>query len=179
MADRESGALISALPATREQWLSFCNHCPGTTFFHTPYWTDLFVRNYPRRFSDATIAFAFQDGATALLPMVIKRHLCGLVRIACSMPAGTFGGWLSAAPLRVEQEEEILRHPGIQVDCMLRENPYRPLQAPPGHFRCREDHTRTIDLAAGYDAAWKRSTAGHRNAVRNAACSLQGRSSVP
>ncbi|MBN1576143.1 MAG: GNAT family N-acetyltransferase [Chitinispirillaceae bacterium] len=167
MTDR-SDVLESAVPASREQWHSFCKSCPGVTFFHTPMWAGLFERCFPRRFRAAPLLFRFHDDTTALLPLVVKRHLSGVVCITSSMPGGTFGGWLSATPLRQQQEAAIMRRLDNHADLVLRENPYRPLLLPPDKYPLHEDHTRTIDLAAGYDDIWMRSTAGHRNAVRNA-----------
>jgi len=155
-------------PASREQWVSFCKDCPGATFFHTPHWADLFVRCFPRRFTAAATILRFRDGTVALLPLVVKRHFLGLLRIFCSMPSGTYGGWLSRAPLQPRQEAAIMAQLDRCADLMLRENPYHPVGSAAAAYRFREDHTRAIDLAAGYDAAWMRSTAAHRNAVRNA-----------
>ncbi|MBN1308778.1 MAG: GNAT family N-acetyltransferase [Chitinispirillaceae bacterium] len=161
-------ALESAAPASREQWLSFCERCPGATFFHTPLWAGLFERRFPRRFRAAPVLFRFRDGATALLPVVVGYRLGGLLRTVSSMPCGTYGGWLSAIPLRQGQEAAIMRHLERHDDLVLRENPFRPISLTKGKYRFHDDHTRAIDLAAGYDAAWRRASDGHRNAVRNA-----------
>ncbi len=165
----EKGAYPKSVsPASREVWLSYCRNCKVATFFHTPYWADLFVNNYRGRYKAAAVEFEFDNCVKVLLPMVIKRRLWGILRIASSMPGGTFGCWLSTSPLSVEYETEIFRYLNIYTNCVLRENPYSPLTSVPAGYRFYQDHTRAIDLSSGYEAVWKRSSAGHRNAVRNA-----------
>ncbi len=155
-------------PASRAEWLSFCRSCPGATFFHTPFWAELFEQRYPGRFRAAPMLFRFHDNTNILLPMVIKRRLSGLVRIACSMPGNTFGGWISPTPLESVHEEAVMEHLNSYENYFLRENPYCPIKLPLANGVCRDDSTRTIGLTEGYDAVWMRATAGHRNAVRNA-----------
>ena len=165
----QDDTIESVVPASRAQWLDYCNTCPGVTFFHTPFWADLFERCFPRRYKAVPLLFRFHDGSSALLPLIVKRHMAGLIRIGCSMPAGTYGGWLShSSPLRQQQEIAIMDHCTGNADLVFRENPYSPVQLPPEKFRSREDHTQTINLSAGYGSVWLRSTAAHRNAVRNA-----------
>jgi hypothetical protein len=155
-------------PADRVQWLQLCRSSKHTTFFHTPYWAELFSGRYPGRFSVDPKRVRFGDGSTAIIPVVYKKHLGGLVRVACSMPAGTFGGAVSDGPLTAEQEQQVYSLLFSSSDCIVRENPYQPLQALPYNITSYEDPTQAVDLADGYSSAWKRATAAHRNAVRNA-----------
>jgi hypothetical protein len=154
--------------AERSVWLEMCRRCDQATFFHTPFWAELFERRFPGRFKAEPLMLRFEDHTGVVLPIVVKRHLMGLVRIVCSMPAGTFGGILSEHPLSPVRE-------AAAVDCLLRfpnlvfrENPFQPLRHIPEHLHCIEDATQVVDIDKGYDGAWKRATAAHRNAVRNA-----------
>ncbi len=155
-------------PATREDWMFFCNNCAEATFFHTPMWAGLFERTRPARFVSHARIVRFADGSSACLPMVAKRHLHGLVRIACSMPADTYGGWLSLKRLSSGNERALLKYLSNFPDLILRENPFMPVRELPGCMCVREDFTQCLDLSGGYDSAWERAQRPHRKAVRHA-----------
>ncbi|MBN1756732.1 MAG: GNAT family N-acetyltransferase [Chitinispirillaceae bacterium] len=155
-------------PAGRNRWVAFCEESDRATFFHTPYWAELFTGRFPRNFRAKPAFIRFDDGNVALVPLVYKQHLGGLLRIACSMPAGTFGGYLTQSVLSPEQERAVLRYMLRSSDCIFRENPYQPVREFPDTVSWVEDPTQAVDLEDGYESAWKRATAAHRNAVRNA-----------
>jgi hypothetical protein len=146
-----------------------CRENGVATFFHTPFWAGIFERTFPGRFSAAPQIFRFSDGTSALLPLVVRRRLSGLYRVALSMPAGTFGGFLSTSPLTPENEAAMILHLCGRTDLIWRENPYSPVLGDlPESVKWYEDPTQVLDLEQGYERLWKRATAGHRNAVRNA-----------
>ena len=155
-------------PVSREKWLSYCCKSQGVTFFHTPMWAELFIRYNPRVFRNSTRRLIFSDGNEVLLPLVKKRLLFGLHSVVSSMPSSTFGGYLSAVPLDDPHEQLAMKHLNGYSNLIFRENPYAPVQTvfsdEPGY----DDPTMVVDLKDGHDAVWKRATAGHRNAVRNA-----------
>lgn len=155
-------------PATREDWMSFCNSCADATFFHTPLWAGLFERSYPNRFMSHARIVHFTDGSSACLPMVAKRHMHGLVRIVCSMPADTYGGWLSLQPLSPDNEGALLKHLSNFPELILRENPFMPIQTQSCSMSVRKDFTQCIDLRDGYGAARECAQRPHRKAVRHA-----------
>ncbi len=155
-------------PVTREDWTAWCRSCPEATFFHTPYWAALFEDRYPARFRAATRMIEFEDGSKALVPMVIKRHLSGLFRVACSMPAATYGGWLTPAQMGRGQTEQIMKYLFRYPDLIVRENPLKPAGTSFADPFFIEDSTRIVMLEEGYRKAWERASHAHRKAVRNA-----------
>jgi hypothetical protein len=153
---------------TREKWLSYCCKAQGVTFFHTPMWAELFTHHNPGRFRIAAKELEFSDGTKIMLPLVKKRYLLGLKTVVNSMPSSTFGGFLSSETLSERNEHAAMAYLNRYQDLIFRENPYAPVRfAFPGGSGCN-DPTLTIDLHKGYHAVWRRATAGHRNAVRNA-----------
>ena len=153
---------------SRSEWLSLCRDNPAATFFHTPFWAELFAQAHPGTFTPVSQLFRFSDGTTALLPLVMKRRFFGLHGIALSMPAGTYGGYLSASSLTEENEAAVVRFLCGHRNLIWRENPYSPVAAALPETEWYEDPTQAVDLNGGYEIAWKGATAGHRNAVRNA-----------
>jgi len=153
---------------TDETWLALCNKSDAATFFHTPYWAAVFTNRFPGRFWKNAHVIEDEHGEKVLIPIVMKRHLFGMVNIACSMPGGTFGGPVFTDSLQRGMAAEV--HALLQKfpDIILRENPYQQLSGGTPWGTVVNDPTQVINCEEGYDAAWKRATAAHRNAVRNA-----------
>lgn len=151
-----------------DEWISYCTNDPHATFFHTPYWTSLFTKWKPSRFTDEALRIVAENGDSAIVPIVKKRHLAGLIQIALSMPGTTYGGYVG--PVKTSQLERLTfelfdRYSG----CIMRENPLNPVElAHVSGMQVFHDVTHIIKLDKEYDAIWKQATAGHRNAVRNA-----------
>jgi hypothetical protein len=167
MADGRN-ILESVGPASRAEWLACCEQDDRATFFHTPYWSELFERGYVNRYRAEPRLIRFCDATAAVVPMVVNRHWGGMFRTTCSMPGGTFGGVLFRGDLSPEKEAAVMAQFDNHASLLLRENPYRPFTILPSNCRCIDEHTRTVDLTPGYEPVWKRATAAHRNAVRNA-----------
>ena len=102
------------------------------------------------------------------LPMVYKWYLSKPFRVYWSMPACTFGGWVSAGRLTEGHAAALIEHFGRFRDLIWRENPYDPLLRNIAIPDAADDFTQAIDLTAGYEAAKKRSDYAHRRAVRSA-----------
>lgn len=167
MADTDD-IIVRVDTATHTEWLSICEQSDKATFFHTPYWSALFERSFGGRNTTVPHLLRFGDGTVLLLPVAINRRFGGLLRTTYCMPGGTFGGWLSIGQIPPEKEAAAAAYLDRFANMTLRENPYQPIAVPIVGCKSIEDHTRTIDLTTGYDAAWMRATAAHRNAARNA-----------
>lgn len=154
--------------ARREEWEEMCRACGYATFFHTPIWADIFVRTNGGRMAPATEKVEFNDGAVAIIPMVYKGYLGGCFRLYFSMPAGTFGGWLSADSLTKEHAYQLIACFQEIHDLVWRENPYDPLLASIDMRNTVDDFTQTIDLRQGFAVAEARSDNAHRKAVKKA-----------
>jgi hypothetical protein len=173
-----SGAPVSisdCREATRQEWEQACRACGYATFFHTPIWADVFSIAGKGRMVPAAEKVTFSDDATAVIPLVYKWYFSRSFRVYWSMPAGTYGGWVSADSLTETHAVALIARLGRFRDLVWRENPYDPMLRNIELPQAADDFTQTIDLRAGYEAAKKRSDYSHRRAMRRA---LEGGVSV-
>jgi hypothetical protein len=154
--------------ARREEWEVMCRACDYATFFHTPVWADIFARASSGRMAPAAQKVEFSDGAAAIIPLVYKRYLGSRCRVFWSMPAFTFGGWVSPAPLTTAHARLLVDRLNTMADCIWRENPYDPLLGSIEIPLAADDFTQAVDLRQGYSVAQARSDYSHRRAVRRA-----------
>jgi hypothetical protein len=168
MIESAQVSVIACHEAARGEWEQVCRTCGYATFFHTPLWADIFFRASDGRIVPAAEKVAFSDGATAVVPLVYRKHLSGLLRVYWSMPAGTFGGWVSADALTETHAAALIARLGRFRDLVWRENPYDPLLRNIAVPYAAEDFTQAIDLRAGYGEARKRSDYAHRRAIQRA-----------
>ena len=161
--------IVVRRPAERDEWENACRRCDYATFFHTPSWVDLFGQANGGLMVPAPETIVFNDGASAILPMASRRYCGGIVQINWSMPAHTFGGWLSADTLTVEHAKLLAGCLQRRPDLVWRENPYDPILKSIKLCCAREDFTQTIDLSKGFEAAANRFDYAHRKAVKRAA----------
>ncbi|MCX7725581.1 MAG: GNAT family N-acetyltransferase [Chitinispirillaceae bacterium] len=148
-------------------WLQLCKESPYATFFHTPYWAQIFEK-LDKRCKAITTGFLFENQLKAILPSVVKQNLYPFLKSIAIMPATTFGGWISKDILSNEEEKFISLYVQKYKNIVLRENPYNPMKFTLDKFKSIEDFTWVINLEKGYKSAWESATDGHRNAVRNA-----------
>jgi hypothetical protein len=145
--------------------------CSHATFFHTHHWADIFCRASCGRMTPAPLLVRFSDGAEALVPLV-RRNLFGTLAVLhWSMPAYTYGGWISAAPLTEAHGRAIVARLHSVRDLVWRENPYDPLAGGLDLSHDLEDFTHTVDLRDGIAAVENRFDHAHRKAVKKAAAS--------
>jgi hypothetical protein len=161
-------SITAICKATRLEWEQACRDCGHATFFHTPYWAEIFSTAGRGRMVPAAEAVEFSDGAVAVIPLVYKWYLSPSLRLYWSMPACTFGGWVSADTL-TEAHARLLvaRLDGIR-DLVWRENPYDPLLKAIDVPHAADDFTQTVDLRQGFAAAEARADHAHHKAVRKA-----------
>jgi hypothetical protein len=163
--------IAGARPAGRDEWERACRACDYATFFHTPAWVDLFTKTTGGAMAPATEAITFSDGLSAILPMARRRYLGGLVQLYWSMPAHTFGGWVSEDSLTAEHARLMAEHLGKRPDLQWRENPYDPVLQSIALPLAHADFTHAVDLSGGISAVEGRFDYAHRKAVRKAVAS--------
>jgi CelD/BcsL family acetyltransferase involved in cellulose biosynthesis len=156
--------ISSDLPADRNEWLNTCSASTLATFFHSPYWAELFSL----KTSIATRKICFNDGATVILPMVYQRALKGMLKVYQSMPACTYGGWISNCNLTSDHHRILLNYIKKFNDLSFRENPYDPIIRELEIKNSLEDFTYTIPIADGYEAFLQRTNYSHQKALRKA-----------
>jgi len=150
---------------SRDQWLLFCKESPYSTFFHTPMWAELFAG--PAMIPVASI-LELSDGSSVLFPRVVKKGPMNLFSVIISMPACTFGGWISRTTLNESHHRVLLDYCGKYRDLLIRENPYDQVLNRVEIEGSEDDFTQSVDLSCGYDAVFAGSEYCHRKAVRNA-----------
>jgi Acetyltransferase (GNAT) domain len=160
--------IVGSRPATREEWVRVCRGCDYATFFHTPYWVDIFTGTNRRRMASASERVEFSDGTVAVIPLVYTNYMGNRMRLYWSMPAHTYGGWVSSMQLTEAHARAIVARLHAMPNLVWRENPYDPLLKGIELSCCREDFTQAIDLRYGFDAAKSRSDYAHRRAVQRA-----------
>lgn len=163
-----SSSMYTVRRGSDSEWLHCCKEVQEATFFHTPLWANIFCRWQPARYRTATRIIDYDDSSQVVLPLVMKRHLAGMVSVALSMPGGTFGGPLINGALSADQEAVVYKEMAHYSSYILRENPYQPFRHGVPRGKSHNDPTQAVDCSAGYEAVWKRATAAHRNATRNA-----------
>ncbi|MGA2507753.1 MAG: GNAT family N-acetyltransferase [Chitinispirillaceae bacterium] len=154
--------------ARREEWEQTSRACDYATFFHTPIWADIFFRATRGRMVPMAEKVEFSDGTGAVIPMVCKKYLGGCFRLFSSMPAGTFGGWVSSDSLTETHARLLIERLCRIQDLVWRENPYDSVLTRMDVCGAVEDFTQVIDLRQGFPAAEARSDYAHRKAVKKA-----------
>lgn len=90
--------------ATRREWFDVADACEYATFFHTPLWADVVTQTY-EDWNDYTTKVEFNNGTTAVLPVVGHRHKTEKMGISieyntsASSWASCFGGFIADGPL--------------------------------------------------------------------------------
>jgi CelD/BcsL family acetyltransferase involved in cellulose biosynthesis len=161
-------AVRGAEPASDAAWDRAFAASPHATFFQGRAWATAWERASGGRLRAAARRVVFSDGAAAVLPFAAAPLARGL-RAIHVLPAGTFGGWLSEAPLARAHAEAlaawITRRLG---DCDFRLSPFTP-HADALAATGPTDLTHVLALAPGTAALERGFSKGHRAAVRQAA----------
>jgi CelD/BcsL family acetyltransferase involved in cellulose biosynthesis len=130
-----------------DEWQAVCDACPYATFFHTPVWFSSFARCDPSM-RIATKVFRFEDGKTAIFPLLERRQLGGLYVTAESSPASCYGGWVSADALTPDHALTIARSVlDSSRNLVWRVNPLDPLSEALDRFATVPDTTEILELA--------------------------------
>jgi CelD/BcsL family acetyltransferase involved in cellulose biosynthesis len=159
--------ICSDSPVCDSQWLSCCKDCSYATFFHTPMWVNAFEQWSNGKIKADTRIIQFSDGKKVLLPLAVKR--IGWLRIGISMPASTYGGWITLEKLQPEHVNSLLKYIRKKYkDLILVENPYDPLLSAVSIEKARDIGTSSIDLSQGMESVVKNSKYYHRKNLKTA-----------
>ncbi|MFO7181752.1 MAG: GNAT family N-acetyltransferase [Pseudomonadota bacterium] len=155
--------------------------CDYATFFHSPYWAELWQRFTGSRRRSAAKRITFSDGRTAIVPLVLEDKLWGLLNRYASSPEATYGGWISKDPLGPEHADRLLDWLLTQLPESLvwRMNPFDPHVLEAGLRRglqCRADSTHVVELNADPEELLRRFRRSCRNDIKRAL--KQGRITV-
>ncbi len=154
-------------PASDSQWLSYCKDCCYATFFQTPMWVKAFEQWSEGKIKADARIIEFSDGKKVLFPLAIKK--IGWLRIGISMPASTYGGWITLEKLQSEHADSLLKYVRKKYkDLILVENPYDPLLSAISIGKARDVGTSSIDLSRGLESVIKNSKYYHRKNLKTA-----------
>ena len=149
------------------EWQKVADKCEYATFFHTPIWSRVFVKTYPKM-RIATKKFVFDDGAEIILPL-IKIKKIGLFNSYISNAAGTYGGWISEKDLSKKQINEIIKWMNKHLIFFTwRINPFDKKLYDIEIPNARYDFTQYLGLKQGFDSIYKLWAKGHSSAARKA-----------
>ena len=165
-------AVAVRTPAPRDVWRELYDSDPHALLYHAPAWVDLLSAF--GAYEDASRFYALPDGRLAVLPMVRKRLLSGVVREASFPPAWGMGGLLASGGVREADVAAVFADLASRrvARTSLRPNPMTgpvwEAARPPGVVAVpRLAHV--LDLEGGFDHVWnKRFTGQARTAVRKA-----------
>lgn len=147
-----------------DQWQSMADACPHATFFHTPVWFSIFARSDPSSRIAARL-YSFEDGKTAIFPLIERIRLGGLYRTAEGSPGTCYGGLISAHSLAPEHVLTVTRDILKQFPNLVwRVNPLDPQTPVLDPLSVRGDSTEILDLRELRDEASLR--AHYRHSVR-------------
>jgi len=160
--------------ATRDKWLSAAKSCPYATYFHTPHWYD----HISPKHDHTALEVSFNDGASAIIPMMKIKRMAGLLTDRFSSPCGTYGGWISASDLSEEHARILTCLITSEKNLTFRVNPFDNLSSTLipvmisepnfSHVELKDDFTCTLDLTKSEHEIFIGLTDGHRRAVKSA-----------
>lgn len=155
-------------PATPSEWDEAWRHCEYATYFHSREWADIWQVYSEGRLRSRPRFISFRDGATALLPLMMRKTHKNLIRTYVSSPAGTFGGWISRerlSPAHARLLAAYLLHRCGNIH--WRVNPYDELLRGVDVGPHEQDCTHALDLSAGFDTLAAEWASNHAAAMRN------------
>jgi hypothetical protein len=161
--------IVRVRPATGEEWGRIWSACETATFFHSREWAEVWASYTGGRVRPQPRVVEFNDHKSALIPVSREKQYRGLLDVAVSSPAGTYGGWISTDELSLEHSR-LLYEVMVKsyADLAWRLNPYDSTLHQLTIPKLIHDETQTINLEKGFDAAVERWSKGHRKAVRQA-----------
>jgi hypothetical protein len=156
--------VISNIPI--EEWEDISRKCDHSTFFHTPRWSRVFTATY-KNMESFTFKFIFDDGKTALLPVIKEKSRVPLVYRYFSGIFGVYGGPISEDTLTLEQHMEILKWADKNLKSyQLRINPFDDSIKNLKWSNYKSDFTSLHDLRKGLNEIYHSWSRGNRDAVK-------------
>jgi len=153
MPPTERLAIARVRAAGEAEWSAAWLACEGATWFHSPAWARIWSRYRRGALRPAARAIEFSDGRSAVLPLCERPASRLRAGGHLSSPAGTYGGWIAAAPLEKEHAALLLAYLAHEVPGLVwRVNPWEPHAAELTRGLGREEETQALDLAPGFEA---------------------------
>ncbi len=157
----------SHYPVSESEWLSCCQSCSYATFFQTPMWVKAFEQWSAGKMKADTRIIEFSDGKKVIFPLAIKK--IAWLKIGISMPAATYGGWITQDYLELKHYIALLDFVRKKYkNLFLLENPYDPLLATINIKSAKNIGTSSVDLRPGIETVIKTSKYYHRKNVKTA-----------
>ncbi len=159
-------------PAPREVWRELYDADPHALLYHAPMWVDLLCAF--GGYENASRLYELDGGRLAVLPMVRRTLLRGVVREASFPPAWGMGGLLAPGGVRRSDVAAMFADLAARrvARTSLRPNPLTgPVweAARPSGVVAVPRLAHVLDLEGGFDHVWsKRFTGAARTAVRKA-----------
>ncbi|MFZ2969791.1 MAG: GNAT family N-acetyltransferase [Minisyncoccia bacterium] len=149
------------------EWQEIAEKCDYATFFHTPAWSKVFAKTYPKM-SIETKKIIFDDGKAIIFPLV-RRKAAGIFDTYSSNIAGVYGGWIARRNISKEQIDLVTEWANKNFSNFTwRINPFDHSLKGLGDAITRKDFTQYIDLRQGFDHIYEKWTRGHASAVKKA-----------
>jgi CelD/BcsL family acetyltransferase involved in cellulose biosynthesis len=170
-ATTNSSADLTVRAATPQEWDDAWSSCEYATFFHSREWAAIWESYSGGKLRPEPLHVTLPDGTTAILPLARERRAMGLLVRTHSSPVGTYGGWLSAAPLAAANARGLAQLLHGMPNLYWRLNPFDPSIVSVELPGVRTDTTHAIDLSGGADAVeqkWKTKHSSHLRNVRKA-----------
>lgn len=150
----------------RDFWWDVARQCNYATFFHTPLWHEIAVRNHPN-FHDASIGFVLDRGVRAVLPLLSTRRF-GPFRNLLSTFEYCYGGLIADGSLTNGELDQLYRRAcGWNVTGLrFLENPLAQRINLASQFIGNTYETHILELDSDFETIFKRFPKDKRNAYR-------------
>ncbi len=153
--------------ASAHEWQTTWEQCPYATYFQSPYWAQACRDGLGLKPFHAE-KLVFSDGASALVPLGLLSELKGLSSRHVMSALGTYGGWISSAPLPE-------MHAGLLCDWVLaqrnlfwRVSPFLPGVSDAIKRTGTHDLTWVLPLEQGFAAVFGGWSRAHRSSTSKA-----------
>jgi hypothetical protein len=163
-----SPQIVETRQASTDEWEAACRTCEWATFFHTPQWAKVWSKATRNVVRPAARAVKFDDGVQAIIPLSIKRHILGLVKVVLSSPGGTYGGWLSDGSVGASHARLLVKTMLSCPDLVWRENPYDQIVSGMDLSLAIEDSAQVIDLRRDLETIYGETDRAHHKSLRKA-----------
>lgn len=139
-----------------EEWERVALNCSHATFFHTPRWSQFFADAYDNMEALAC-KFVFDDGRTAVLPLVKARSRIPLLHRYYSGICGVYGGAISEDILSPRDYADIVWWANKKLRRFeFRINPFDNVMKNLKTDNYMADFTSVLDLRRGFDDLFRR-----------------------
>src|SRR5215470_2659986 len=169
MPPTERLAIARVRAAGDAEWSAAWLACEGATWFHSPAWARIWSRYRRGALLPAPRAIEFSDGRSAVLPLCARPASRLRAGGHLSSPAGTYGGWIAAAPLEKEHAALLVAYLAREVPGLVwRVNPWDAHAVEVAQGLGQPEHTRALPLAEGFESLERGFAPSVRRAVRRA-----------